>query len=164
MINTIKKAIDRIVWRTSNGWKANENDVEAINFLIDYVNRTTKENVKNNSLIAKLYILAYSEQLKKYNATVFDKIPEKELLRNLDRPIEFFIEDFKNDLNTSELYTKLNDLGISLKHPLVLSDDERKKESEILDKPIDISDIWDYETIAEHLEMTINNIINLHAK
>lgn len=157
MINTIKKAVERITWRMSNGWKSNDTDIEAINFIVDFVNITSKDNLKQNELFAKLYIWSYSQFLKKHNATVFDPIPQKELNKMLSKPIEIFIEAFRQDLNTTEQYQSFVKNGIPITNPQLMTDEEREK-IEI------ITDVWDYDTIKENLERDINNCLIIHAK
>ena len=154
MINTIKKAVERITWRLNNGWKANENDIEAINFIVDYVNTTSNKTIQNNELTAKLYIFAYSQFLKRYNATVFDDIPRKELNKMLSKPLGLYYEKFKNDLNTTELYQHFQEHNIEINHPMLMTEEEKEK--------IKIIDVWDYETVKENLERDIVNIINLN--
>jgi len=152
---TIKKAVERITWRLSNGWKANQNDLDAVNFIVDFVNVQNKKQIDDNQLIAKLYIYAYSSYLKHFRATVFDDIPRRELFKMLDRPIEVLIQRFTSDLNTTELYQFFQANDIKINHPILMPD---KNKIEIKE------DIWDYETVKENLERDINNLINLHAK
>jgi len=171
MINNIKKAINKITWRIGgNGWKATQNDVDAINFIIDFVNVKHKEQINNHQLFAKLYIYVYGQFLKHYNATVFDKIPEQELHKLLERPIDQFIEDFKNQLNSSELYSLQDELGLSNSHPATRTQKEKDNDSKILDQVLNnkesleafMGDPFDYELVKENLEAQINNAINIY--
>ena len=171
MINTINKAVNRLTWRINNGWKANENDIESINFIIDFVNKKHEKQINDYGLFAKLYIYVYGQFLQHYKATVFDKIPEKELHKILDRPIATFIEDFKNQLNNSELYALQSELGLSDKHPSSRTQSEKDNDSEILDKVLNnkeylevfVGEAVDYETVKENLETQINNVIDTYA-
>jgi len=169
MINNIKKAINRITWRIGgNGWKANQNDADAINFIIDFVNVKHKEQINNHQLFAKLYIYVYGQFLSLYDATVFDDIPQKELHRILDKPLEQIIEDFTRQLNNSDKYSFYKELGLSKKHPLTMTDQEKKSDMKILEAVKNdkeklesfITEIWDYEAVKENLEFQINNAIN----
>lgn len=156
MINTIKKAVETLSWRVEHGIKPGDTEKECINFIVDFVNITSKENLKQNELFAKLYIWSYSQFLKKYSATVFDPIPQKELNKMLAKPIESFIEAFRVDLNTMEQYQSFIKNGIPITHPQLMTDEEREK-IEI------ITDVWDYETVKENLERDINNCLIIHA-
>lgn len=155
MINSIKKAMDRIKWRINHGWKALDEDYDAINFLVKYVNETSKKQLTDNQLFAKLYIISYGEYLIKHGATVFNSKLRSEFNKNLARPIENLIEEFKNDLNTTEQYQSFLDNGVPITHPHLLTKEER-------DRRKVVTDVWDYETVKEMLERDINNILTAH--
>ena len=171
MINTIKKAVNRITWRMQNGWKFNQIDLEAVNYIISFINRQQKKQFNDYKLFAKLYIYVYGQFLNHYEATVFDKIPEKELHKIFDTSIENIIEDFKNNLNDSERYDIHKELGLSQSHPLLTTEAERRSDSKILEKVSQDKDltesffgeVWDYETVKDNLTIQINNAINNYA-
>lgn len=164
---TVHKAIDRITWRLNNGWKANENDARAINTIIEFINDKHKEQLVNYGLFAKLYIYFYGSLLNHYKATVFSSIPQKELHKILYKPLEDHIEHFKNTLNDSELYIAYSDLDISLKHPKLLTEEERQRDAKKLEENKDkiagaIANAWDYESVKEHLDTMINKAIDTY--
>ena len=68
------KAINRLAYTISNGNKPNTSDVEALNQLIDYVNKEKERELNNNRLFAKLYVNVFKNDLIKnngnYKATV----------------------------------------------------------------------------------------------
>lgn len=103
----IEKALDRIRWRFSNGkaFMPNVNDVEAFNYLVDYVEQKEAQTLRDNALFAKLYIWVYGQFLSHYKATVFDSIPQKELNKLLDLPLADHVKRFTDSLNDSELYS-----------------------------------------------------------
>lgn len=158
---TITNAINRITWRTKNGWKTNDNDVTAINTIIDFVNKQQSKQINDLHLFAKLYIFVYGQFLKHYNTTVFDKIPKKEIDEILKQPVENLIGIFTQQLNDSELYKTFEDLGINMKHKATLLENQNRANTEILEKStIDIQNIWSYEDVKECLESQINDAIN----
>lgn len=168
MINTISRAIGRITWRMQNGWKPNKIDMDAINYVINFVNRQQKKQFNDYQLFAKLYIHVYGQFLKHYKATVFDKIPEREVHMILEKSIEDTIERFKNGLNASEMYEFHKELGLSQNHPMLTTKAERESDSKILEKVTNdkeltkayFGDVWDYETVKDNLTVQINNAIN----
>ena len=113
---TIKKALDRISWRLSNGWKANEKDIEALNTIAKFVNQKHDEDFNNNTLFAKLYVYIYGEFLKYYEATVFDNIPQKELHKELDKPFSQIVEEFIDKHHLIEMALQMPP-EIRYKHP-----------------------------------------------
>lgn len=164
----IEKSVRRIAWRLSNGWKANQNDIDAVNEIIEFVNAKQKEQIKDNQLFAKMYIHIYGEYLKFYKATVFDEIPQKELHKILDTPLSEIIENFKKDLNDSERYEIMKSLGMEDKHPATRTDQEKQKEKEITEQILEkhshdeifFNDIWDYKTVEKNLIIQINAVLN----
>lgn len=164
MINTITKAINRITWRlTSNHWKANQTDEDAINYIIKFANNHNEKQLQNNELFAKLYIYVYKSFLTHYNATVFDDIPQKELHKLLDKSIQHHVEEFRQALNESENYKLQEQLGLTAgKHPATRTKEEKEKDSKILstlEEPL-VKEAWDYETVKENLNSMINSALN----
>lgn len=158
---TINQAVQRFRWRLTNGWKPNETDLEAFNTIVEFVNNQHKNQLPKNELFAKLYIHLYGKLLNHYNATVFDPEPQKELNRILDRPIENIIEDFRQSLNLSELYQVFQEKGIEVKHPILKTDEQKKREAQ----SITIQELpeWTYEDVKNQLETQINLALNQYA-
>ena len=169
---TIIKAIDRIGWRfglnNKRPFPVNQLDVDAFNEVAEYVERTNKEQFSNNELFAKLYILAYAKMIEHFKASIFDDEPRKQMMRLLDKPIEFIIQDFTDRLNDSEQYYMLEAVTGDLKHPLTLSEQElvdntkKLKEAFRSDENIKvvIGDVWKYKDVKECLIAEINHILN----
>ena len=103
--NTIKRAVEHFTWKLdpkNKQWKATKNDVEALNTILEFTELKLNQQYADNQLFAKLYITFYGELLKFYDATVFDKIPQKALHQILDTPIESIIEKFVDKANLQE--------------------------------------------------------------
>lgn len=166
---TIKSALSRIIWRVQgNGWNANQNDQEAINTIIDFVNNKSKKQINDNQLFAKLFVYVYSNFLEYYKTTVFDKTPEKELHKILEKPLTQIIEDLKEQLNTSEMYEIKKELGLSTKHPATQTANDKAKDSNIMeflnnDQVVSLmSDVWTYEDVESNVVSQINNALNTY--
>lgn len=103
---TLQKAIDKLKWRLSTvkSFTPNQNDVDALNCIIDYINNQAKGNVNNNLLFAKLYIYTYNQFLKHYKSSIFDEITQKELHKLLNTDIELFYKAFKTQLEDNSIY------------------------------------------------------------
>ncbi|NNE33538.1 MAG: hypothetical protein HKN40_14365 [Winogradskyella sp.] len=155
---TITKAIERITWRLRNGWKANQNDTDAINEIINFVNEKHNQQLQDNVLFAKLYIIVFAQMIKRYKTDVFDSIPQKELHRLLELPLKTYIERFTATLNENEYETLLKSKDLVIKHPKTFNDDEKKRLSEITLE--EIKDTWDIETVGDNLTTQINHAIN----
>jgi len=110
------KAINRLAYTISNGNKPNASDVEALNQLIDYVNKEKQRELNNNRLFAKLYVNVFKNDLIKnngnYKATVDSlkstcRIGLDEQLNGLVREanaiyLQNEIESYTKDISTFE--------------------------------------------------------------
>lgn len=161
------KAVKRLIWRfKSKSFVVNDNDIQALQDIAEYVEKTQKQQFEQNETLAKLFVIVYAQYLKKYNTTVFDEIPQKEMYKLLDKPLNYFIQLFTDRLNESELYTLFNDLNIELTHPATKTIETKQKELNALkthEKRI-LSDVWDYETVQDNLILQINQFINNFGK
>lgn len=101
----IGEAVKHLQWRYGKfkNIKVSKKDIEAMNTMIDFVNDQTNENIHNNQVGYKLWLNEYLEKIKYYRATVFDNIPQKELCRFIDKPLEWHEERFTNTLNDMEV-------------------------------------------------------------
>ena len=140
---TITKALDRIFWRFQS-IKGNETDQEALNTLAEFVNDKHNKQLQDNEMFAKAYVFMYAYFIKHYNTDIFDDIPQKELHRYLDQPMERIIERFKERLNEQELEHQVDEVT----HPRIKRMD------------VDYTDVWDYETVKEQMELQINLALN----
>ena len=59
----ISKDIDRLKYTFSKGNKINQNDIEALNGFIEYVNKEKERELNNHHLFAKLYVNAFKDIL-----------------------------------------------------------------------------------------------------
>jgi len=101
---TLKKAIDRLSWRFGKCKVINpvQEDLDAYNTMLDYIQDSNKEQLSKNLLFAKLYIAVYKRTIEHYNTNILDPIPQKELHKFLDKPIEWHYENFCEFLNQEE--------------------------------------------------------------
>ena len=139
---TIKTALDRIFWRFQN-INGNITDQKALDTLADFVNDKHNKQLQDNEMFAKVYIFMYSYFLKRYNTDIYDTIPQKELHRYLDQPLERIVERFRVKMNEKEY-----ELQGTIEHPAIGKSTSDFKEE------------WDYETTKEHLELIINIAID----
>lgn len=169
----IEKAIQRIGWRFGNNnnknpFPINTEDAEAFNSIVEFVETHNKRQYRNNELFAKLYIFVYSRFISKYEATIIDAEPRKQLHRILKKPLSYWIEEFKNRMNDTEQYVIIRELVGELKHPALLNEKERyvssDKIQEFLNNPdkmeVITGEVWDYENTEALLSKEINSIIN----
>ena len=126
MINTITKAISHLKWRFQNGWNPTNRDIESFNMIVDFQNVQHKTQFDNNQLFGKLFIKYYTELLKHYETTVWDKEPGKELNKLLNTDIKQLIVELVKTSNEQELYLKMREGGFKGVHPRELNDKDKE--------------------------------------
>ena len=114
VVNNIK----RLSYTFSKGNKPNQNDIEALNGVIDYVNKEKERELNNYHLFAKMYISVFKDTLIRSdgNYTLASKtivdIVRIDLNNQLDRLVDeanqiFLLKDIKeNDLDSEFNTTK----------------------------------------------------------
>jgi len=101
----LDKALNRLAWRFTNkkGFTPGEEDLNALNTLISWINRQESEAIKNNQLFAKLYIYNLNQSIRYFEASVFDDIPQKEVSRLLDLPLKNYYSAFHKELQSNNI-------------------------------------------------------------
>ncbi len=114
----VKKAGNRLLWRIKpdekdkyTSFKPNENDFNALKTVLGHITRSKEKDVLNNAILIKLIIYVYNNLIQKYNTTILDDIPQKELCRILDRPVEHFYEAFESSIRNIQMNKMIDDLG-----------------------------------------------------
>ena len=160
---TVKRALDQLIFKFKKVWNPTQSDVDALNSIITFVDDKHKQQINNYELFAKLYIFVYQEFLRNHNTTVFNSVPQKELNKLLDRPIEEFIKDFTKSQNDIEQRLYFKELGIEEKHPALKTLEEKAKDFEKLkgfDKDRLFGTVWKVEDIQPQLINQINSVID----
>ncbi|MGB0896854.1 MAG: hypothetical protein ACPGRW_06000 [Flavobacteriaceae bacterium] len=158
---TIKKAVDHFVFKFKNVWKPTNKDIDALKSIMSFADDTYKNQINDYQLFAKLYVHLYGMMLIHYNATPMNSIPQTELNRIVDTPLETLIKDFTNKANMMELYNQGENLGLSnkyLKTPL-----EQENDLEILSNNIGLlNNKWTQEDIEKNITTLINHAIRAY--
>lgn len=160
MANT-KKSIERLLWRfrEQKAFLPNENDITALNEIVEFYNAQTNSIAASQEPFAKLYIYLYRSLLKKFDFTVFDKMPQRLLMDQLQKTLIDHITDLTFDLNTSEMYMTMDKMGYDLdgkqndeQNIAILSTNAGAKA--IIDKS------FDYEFVSKAIISQVNEVID----
>lgn len=122
----IYKAIQRLSWRFKQGktFVPNANDIEALNGVVDFVEAKIDQATEGQDGFVKLYTWVYAYMIKRYNSTPFDEIPQEEVHRILDQPIDQVIEKFTEFLNNESQNAFFKEAGVDGfgdEHPLMMT-------------------------------------------
>ena len=113
----IEKALNRINWRFKNPQikineskiTINQEDVNAIEFLTNWINDQKKETINQNQLFAKMYCYCLSNEIEFYKDV---KFANTKLQEKLNEPIENHYNKIVKDLNRLELTKYMQSKGI----------------------------------------------------
>lgn len=136
---TIEKAVSRIGWRfgTLKPFTPNQGDIEAYNFIVDFVEQKQKQQINDNQLFGKLYIYLLDKFCDYYKCDLDDIIPQKELNKLLDSNLRSLVRDLTDKLNQKVL-------------------EDHIKENNTLNGIKRI----EYDEVAENLKIMINGALN----
>lgn len=156
----IKKHLERIKWRISNGgWKANQMDMDALNGIIEYANKEEERNFMSNEHFAKMYIYLYGEFLRYYDCTVYQTQPEKAIQHILKADLAALLENLTYTINEQNLHVELKDKGFIFSHPKKLSKIQKEKNLEIMKNTI--GDKLTPESVFDNLKAMIKNSLQI---
>jgi len=159
---TIEKSLQRLHWRISKGnFTPNENDIEAVNFLVDWVNQQKTKELQENRLFAKLYIVHFGELLTHFQDIDF---AQNELHKILSDPLTNHIEWFRMKLNQHISNQFHKSIGLSEKPYYFLSDEEAQQEEILLKENaaefLENLNKWPIEKVTKSLENQLTEAIN----
>ena len=102
---TLNQAISRLQWRFQkpNPQNFTEIDIKAFNTMLKYINEVNRQTLDQNTLFAKLYVAVFKRTLDHYKCLPDDPIPQKELHRFLDLPLDEHYKRFHEYLNRTLL-------------------------------------------------------------
>lgn len=157
---TLKEALKRLRFTIAKGNKPNQSDVEAFNFISEFLEKEQQKTIQDNLLFAKLYAFTLSELLNFYTDVDF---ANKEINRILSEPIG--IEKLLLSLRRMELQNYFNRKKILdpfLKEKTASELEEIHKRYKDKLPQLDTMEFakcgnnWDFETVKYQLETQIN--------
>jgi hypothetical protein len=160
---TIEKAMQRIVWRVSNGQHTpNQNDVEAVTVVAEWINRQKTQELQQNKIFAKMYVYCFINELQFYQGL---KFAQKKLHEILQTPLSQLYNTFAERLNLIELNNLKKEIGLSEAHPLTMTENEIEKEAVLIKEnaeaiQIHVLGVWTPEKIEKGLNNQISEAIN----
>ena len=177
MIMNIQKAVQRLHWRFSQNkpFKANTNDLSALNDIIKYVNQEEEKTRLNHTVLAKLFIKTYQNVLYQKKTDVFDQDTKLQFYKHVFEPtLEQLISEFTFEMNQTGLYHVLNEFFGETKHPLLRDAEEQAKmendaarlskeamSNENVMNQLSLKE-WDEQTVKECLMSELNYLINTY--
>jgi hypothetical protein len=101
----LDKAVNRLSWRFSNEttFKPDNNDVEALNTVFEWINHQKKETLNKNTLFAKLFIYHLTMNVRHYETTILNDFPQKDIISLLEKPLDLYFKAFHQDIHNNQL-------------------------------------------------------------
>ena len=135
----IQKAIQRIEWRFKNeNVKINESkitinelDVNAVEFLVEWINNQKRESLTRNELFAKFYVYSLENELEFYKDVEF---ATKRLTEVASQPIENRYDKIHEKLNKIAYKSFCKEKGIIIDHieKLTLKFEQEQEQKELI--------------------------------
>lgn len=162
-ITTIEKAIGQFTYRLQNGrYEPNQSDVEALTFIVDWINREKTREITDNVLFAKLFCRVFAQEVDYYKGDF--KLAQKTMHEYLKQPIEFYYDKFIKDIDKTSLNVLSEQLGLSNKHPYSKTEIEKESDEKIIsenqDKMLKAVSGHDTKGVYKSLNNTITEFIN----
>lgn len=165
---TLKESIKRLSYTISKQNKPNSTDADALNKIMDFVNKTSIESVQENLLFAKMFAFVLKEFLVHYkNIDIASKKINSDIL---SLPINYHLEVLKDNLQTIDLDLFFKEKGckdaiFGLGIPFKEIKENHFHNKEILkdvniNEFLEVYDAWDEDTVKSNFELNINVAIN----
>ena len=137
----IRESIQRLGWRfgeaakkSNKSFVINQSDIDAINTMADYYEKTSSDKYQTNELMFKMYIWHRVEMMKHYNEDIFGTIAQKQLTENLCKPVGAFLNRFTAYLNEKEYKVLADNLNGSETPYFMLNENQRNNSMDRLQK------------------------------
>lgn len=156
-INNIEQAFAQMSYRLENGkYEPKQIDLEAYSFLANWVMEHKKQALRNDVLFAKLFCRVFAQEVHFYKGDF--KLAQKTMHHYLKHPIEFYYEKFTQEVNDVLMNKYITDIGMTQKHPALLTDKERELENELLKDKM-IMDFFEGILKEDKVFISLNNTI-----
>lgn len=102
------QAIKRLSFTTSNGNKANDSDVDALNVIIQWINNEKEKRINENRYFGKMVIYTYLRELDHFQDS---NLAERKIHDILERPLEYWYDRIRLNFIMRELEITYGVLG-----------------------------------------------------
>ena len=157
----INKDIDRLKYTFSKGNKINQNDIQALNGLIEYVNDQKERELNNHHLFAKVIIYVFKHELIRTDGNYHLSLSTLNSILRIDLDAHF--DSFHTEINTIAFNNFCKTIKLSQKHPALLTESEREIDHRIIkeNEPqlIKLLDHYKKESVFNRLTDLINGFI-----
>jgi hypothetical protein len=166
---TLSQAIKRLSFTISNQNKPNNEDVLALNSIIDFVNLSSEKTIQENKLFAKMFCFVLKEFLIHYKDIDFaSKQINKDIL---SMPLNYHLTILLEQLKTNELSMYFNSLN--LKPTWKVGQTLKEIEQNINDNKeifkttnpnefLEVLDTWDMESVISNFNLNFNIALNTY--
>ena len=157
----IQKSIDRLKYTFSKGNKPNQNDFVALNDVINYVNQEKEREIIKNHLFAKLFLNGFKNDLLKNGGNYQMYIDRARIALKIS--LEEHYEELHGEMNHLEYIKFAKSKGITMKHPVLKTQEEEEKDIELLKThELDLIKHLDHfkkEAVYDRVNKLLNNMI-----
>lgn len=159
---SLENSIKHLHWKCSQA-NASIKDRQAIDEVIEWINREKKKTIQQNQLFAKLYICHFGELMIHFKDISF---AQKELHKLLSESTINHVEWFRKKFNLIHQNKALKKMGLSATPWYILEKPELKKEDDLIQENQELFlghlNKWNIELIQKSLDNQITDAYNLY--
>lgn len=158
---TIDSALHHLYNKVKDDKNSTADQIESINAMVQYVNNTKKEQLNNNKLFSKLYIIYFGILTEHFKDLEFT---QKEIQKDLSEPISYHLEFLRLKINNLDTINFLKSIELDATPHYLKSKEELKIEEEKLINNVDNllkhSQRFSKESVTKSLNIQISEVIN----
>lgn len=162
---TIDIALHELYNKVADDPDSTHEQITAVNTLVEWINGQKKSYLENHKLFAKLYILYFGQLLLHYRDIEF---AQKEIHKSLSDSVPNHAEWFRIIFNTLESEKFNKSIGLSGKHGMLQTDEERQAELKIIQANqsefLRHINKWDSDKMIVSLNNQISEAINKYSQ
>lgn len=164
---TTDKAIERLAYTITKQNKPNQTDLDSLKVIAEFVEKSKKQEIRNNYLFAKMYVYNFIHEVLYYNESYKNnyKFSQLQLHRTLNNSLENIIKIAMDKLNTHEYQLLIEGLGITSNHFIIRNLEQIENDKEITENNKEIllkfaKGFYEYEDFEEKIKDQIVFCIN----
>ena len=169
----INEGIQRLGWRfresvkNKKPFKIMQGDADALNSLIEFYEKASKDNYNKNELMFKMYLWHRIEMMKYYKEDILGVQSQKTIAKALSKPVGVFLDRFTEFINDNDIKVLLKPISSNTKPYFLLNENEKNqgilKLQKLLKEKPDLfeSAKWYKEDVQENLVAEFNQFLQI---
>lgn len=153
---TIEQSIQRLQWRFSNGsFSPVQKDIECLNHITEWINQQRTAVLQHDTHFAKLYCHVFAQEVNFYEGNI--KLAQQKMREYLSLTVPKHYDKFGKTMTEARLNAFSKKIGLSMKHPMIKTEDEKLSDDEIINKnKSELEEMFTGEWSQEQIDKSLN--------